>query len=643
MNEKTEYKVVTTVEEIRDYIGNAEVVAFDYETAPDDKYRDKDKAALDPAKSHIVTMSLSVREHTGIMIPVAHKIGKNIDQDEFIAFLTDFLMNPKVVKVAHNLSFESMFSYALGIVVQAPVYDTIAASQMSLKSTTEFRGLHESGLKKLAGELCGEPLPSFSSVTDGKHFDELDPTDPETIRYSCADSDFALRLMHIFNNWFDKFLPKHRWIVKNIESPTAVYLGIMKCNGVPIDYDLMLQRKEEAEVEMERIRQEIAFMIGDVNIGSNCSTNAFKKYLFQDLGLPVLKVTESNREAADDATMIMLKEWCDVNKPELSKLFTLVQEYRKWGKIKSTYIDGYLKFRNEATGRLHPNFFALSTDTGRFNCTQPNCQNMPRKTNDPIGVRNFIKAPEGHIIVSCDYSQIELRVGAHYCQDAIMLDTYRRGGDIHAATTSVIFNIPYEQAVDKHAENYKERRTIAKNVNFGTFYGLFPRGLQRTLKFKAGVEKSVEECEEIIRNLKVGYPGLTTWQEETKYQAARRKYSETRLGRRRYLPNIDSEDWGKKSFAERCSMNTPIQGTAADILKMALGRIIEELPERPWLKPILQIHDELTFIIPGDKLSEAVSYIKSCMEPQPFPEFDLPLVAEASAGPTFGKMEELED
>ena len=643
MNDTTDYKAVTTVEEILDYIGDADVAAFDYETAQDDKYRDEDKAALDPAKSHIVTMSISVREHTGIMIPVAHKVGINIDNDAFLSFLKGFLMNPKIVKVAHNLSFEAMFSYALGIVVQAPVYDTIAASQMTLKNSTEFRGLHESGLKKLASELCGEPLPSFTSVTDGKHFDELDPTDAETIRYSCADADFALRLMHIFNNWFDKFLPKHRWIVENIESPTAVYLGIMKCNGVPIDLNLMLKRKEEAEAEMERIRQEIAFMIGDVNIGSNCSTNAFKQYLYKDLGLPVLKVTESNREAADDATMIMLKEWCDLNKPELSKLFTLVQEYRKWGKIKSTYIDGYLKFRNEATGRLHPNFFALSTDTGRFNCTQPNCQNMPRKTNDPIGVRNFIKAPEGHIIVSCDYSQIELRVGAHYCQDAIMLDTYRRGGDIHAVTTSVIFNIPYEQAVDKHAENYKERRTIAKNVNFGTFYGLFPRGLQKTLKFKAGVEKSVEECEEIIANLKAGYPGLTTWQENTKYQAARRKYSETRLGRRRYLPNIDSDDWGKKSFAERCSMNTPIQGTAADILKMSLGRIIAGLPERPWLKPILQIHDELTFIIPEDKLSEAVAFIKFCMEPQPFPEFDLPLVAEASAGPTFGRMEELED
>lgn len=643
MNEKTDYKVVTTVAEIWDYIGDSKVVAFDYETAPDEAYREDEKAALDPAKSHIVTMSISVREHTGIMIPVAHRVGVNIDQGVFLDFLRKFLMDPELVKVAHNLSFEAMFSYALGIVVQAPVYDTIAAAQMTLKSRTEFRKLHESGLKKLAADLCGEPLPSFSSVTEGRDFDELNPMDTETIRYSCADADFALRLMHIFNGWFDKFLPKHRWIVENIESPTAVYLGIMRCNGVPIDLNLMLERKAEAESEMERIRQEIAFMIGDVNIGSNCSTNAFKQYLYKDLGLPVLKVTESNREAADDATMIMLKEWCDTYKPELSRLFTLVQEYRKCGKIKSTYIDGYLKFRNEVTGKLHPNFFALSTDTGRFNCSQPNCQNMPRKTNDPIGVRNFIKAPEGYLIVSCDYSQIELRVGAHYCQDAIMLDTYRRGGDIHAATTSVIFNIPYEQAVDKHAENYKERRTIAKNVNFGTFYGLFPRGLQRTLKFKAGVEKSVPECEEIIANLKAGYPGLTIWQEQTKYQAARRKYCETRLGRRRYLPNIDSDDWGKKSFAERCSMNTPIQGTAADILKLALGRIIAGLPERPWLKPILQIHDELTFIIPEERLTEAVAFIKACMEPQPFPEFDLPLVAEASAGPSFGKMEELED
>ena len=285
----------------------------------------------------------------------------------------------------------------------------------------------------------------------------------------------------------------------------------------------------------------------------------------------------------------------------------------------------------------------LSTDTGRFSCNSPNLQNCPRKTNDPIGVRKFIKAPEGHLIVSCDYSQIELRVGAFYCRDKIMMDTYRTGGDIHAATTSVIFGIPYDEALNKHAENYKERRTIAKNCNFGVFYGLFPRGLQKTLKFKAGLEKSVEDCEQIIASLKAGYPALSVWQEDVKADAHWKKYTETAFGRRRYLPNIDSDDWGKRSFAERCAMNTPIQGTAADIIKLAMGRILAGLPERPWLKPILQIHDELTFILPEEKLTEAVAFIKACMEPQPYPEFSLPLVAEASAGRSFGTMEELED
>lgn len=639
----TEYKCVTTVDGIHDYIGGSHIVAFDFETAPDDPYCEEDKAALDPARAHIVGCSFSVKEGTGIYVPIAHRIGTNIDKDAFFAFLTAFLMDKSTIKIAHNIAFESSMAYARGIVIQAPVYDTICASQMSLKSTYEFRKLNESGLKRLAEELFGEPLPSFSSVTDGKHFDELDAQDAETVRYGSADSDFALRLYHKFNGWFDRYLPKHRYIVEEIESPTAVYLGIMKTNGIPVNLPLMQERKAEAEAEMERIRKEIEFIIGDVNIGANCSTQAFKNYLYKDLGLPVLKTTETNREAADDMTMTLLKEWCDTNRPELSGLFSLVQEYRKWGKIKSTYIDGYLKYLNPVTGCIHPELFALSTDTGRMNCRNPNAQNMPRKTNDPIGVRNFIKAPEGCLILSLDFSQIELRVGAFYCRDEVMMDTYRKNGDIHAATTSVIFGVSYEEAQDKHSENYKEHRTIAKNVNFGTFYGLFPRGLQKTLKFKAGVEKSVSECEEILFNLKHGYKGLTAWQEETKAEAARRMYSETRLGRRRYLPGITSDNWGQKSFAERCSLNTPIQGTAADILKLAITRLLAGLPEREWLKPILQIHDELTFIIPEDRLSEAVAFIRACMEKKPFPEFDLPLIAEASAGPTFGMMEELED
>ena len=640
---ENDYKCVLTVADIRKYMANANVIAFDYETAPDEKFRDEEKAALDPAKSHVVGCSFSVKEHTGIYVPVAHKVGRNIDNHEFWKFMVEFLGSRKITKVAHNLAFESMFSYAKNIVILPPVYDTIAAAQLTQKGNTEFRKLGDCGLKKLAVELCKEPLPSFNDVTGGRSFDELNGEDRETVRYGAADSDFALRLMHIFNGWFEEFLPKHKWLAENVESPTAVYLWIMKVTGVPINLDLMLERKAEAEKAMQTVKENIAFIIGDINIGSNCGTKVFKDYLYKTLKLPILKTTDSNKEAADDAAMVMLKEWCNKYRPDLSGLFTLVQEYRKWGKIKSTYIDGYLKYRNTVTGRIHPNMYALSTDTGRFSCSQPNCQNMPRKANDPIGVRNFIAAPEGHYILSCDYSQVELRVGAFYCRDKVMLETYRKGGDIHAATTAVIFGVSYEEAQDKQRPAYKEQRTIAKNVNFGTFYGLFPRGLMKTLKFKAGVDKTQTECSAIIASLKAGYPDLVTWQEEAKDEAAHRMYVETSFGRRRYLPNINSKDWGQKSFAERCSMNTPIQGTAADIIKLSLGRILEGLPERLWLRPILQIHDELTFIIPKDKLQEAVTYVKDCMEQKPFPEFDVPLVAEASVGETFGNMEELED
>ena len=637
------YRCVTSVQEIQQYIGDAAVVAFDYETAPNEPYRMEEKAALDPQKNHMTGCSFSVKEHTGIYVPVAHKVGENVELTSFLQFLRAFLMDKRIVKVAHNIAFESAISYHQNIVIQPPVYDTICAAQMTLKSNYAFRKLADSGLKKLAEELCHERLPTFSDVTNGRHFDELDAQDAETIRYGCADSDFALQLYHIFNNWFDRFLPKHRYLVEEIESPAAVYLGLMKYNGVPVNADLMKVRQQEAGEQMEYIRNEIAMCIGDVPIGANCSTKAFKEYLYQTLQLPVMKVTASNREAADDATMILLKEWCDANRPELSPLFTLVQEYRKWSKIKSTYIDGYLKFRNAATGKIHPDFFALSTETGRMNCRNPNLQNCPRKSNDPIGVRNFIQAPENHLILSLDFSQIELRVGELYCREKTMLETYQNGGDIHAATTAVIFGCTYAEAQNKHRPEYKEQRTIAKNVNFGTFYGLFPKGLQSTLKFKAGVEKSIPECEEIIRNLKAGYPALTVWQNETKMTAKQKLYTETWLGRRRYLPNIRSDNWGLQSFAERCALNTPIQGTAADILKLAIVRILEGLPSRPWLRPILQIHDELTFLIPKDRLQEAVAFVKGCMEQQPFPEFDLPLVAEASAGESFGNLEELEE
>lgn len=629
-------------EEIARYIENFKLLALDIETSPLPQYRNDEKSTLDAHKSTITGMSFSVSKGSGIYVPFHHKVGLNADfVDTWQWIKQNILMNENLTLVIHNAAFETMFFYALGCVPQCKVYDTLAAAQMTLKTQTEFRKLADSGLKKLVSELLNIELPSFEDVTQRVYFDMLDSESFETIRYACADSDYALQLYHVFNKWFDENMPKHRFIVEQIESPTAVYVGLMKYNGVPLDLDLMHKKGIKASLQIDQLKEDIAIMTDGASIGANASTKDFKNYLYKTLGLPVLKTTEKFSEAVDDEALILLSEWCEQNRPELVPIFQMIAEYRKWNKLKSTYIDGYLKFLNTATNRIHPDLMPLATETGRFASRNANLQNMPRKDNDLIGIRKFIAAPRGKVLISLDFSQIELRVGAFYCRDEKMLETYRNNGDIHAQTTSVIFNIPFSEAIDKGNSHYKERRTIAKNCNFGVFYGLFPKGLQRTLKFKAGLSKSIDECYEIISNLKAGYKGLEKWQRKVKRQAAEDGYTETYLGRRRYLPDITSANWGKKSFAQRCALNTPIQGTAADILKLAMGRIIKGLSERLWLKPLLQVHDELIFEVPEDKVNEAVNFVKKCMEQQPFKGFDVPIIAEAAAGETFGTLHEI--
>ena len=640
-----DYKTIRSITEIDAYIGNAEIVAFDFETAATDAYREEEYSALDAHKSDITGISISVAAGTARYIPLRHRVGQNADVDSVMAYLRSRIFNSKrIVKVAHNLAFEAMFLYKHGIVVQEPVYDTIVAAQLTLKNDFEFRDLSDSGLKKLVPYLYGVELPTFEEVVAGRFFDELDPDDWNTCRYACADSDWTLQLYHTFNDWFDHNIPRHRFICEAIESPTAVYTGMMKYNGVGVNAALMEEKKQEAEQKILQLREKILMVVGDVDIGTNCSTAAFKSYLYKTEGLPVLKTTAKFQEAADDQAIQLLIAYCKRTRPELVEFLETVQELRKWTKIKSTYIDGYQRCINSATGRIHPDLMPMGTDTGRFAARRPNLQNMPRKGGDPIGVRQFIVSTPGSKFLDFDFSQIELRVGAFYCRDTKMMETYRSGGDIHAQTTSVIFNIPISEAVDKDNPDYKERRTIAKNVNFGTFYGLFPRGLQQTLKFKAGLEKPVEDCEAIIANLKAGYPALTDWQQATIRAARLNGYSETSFGRRRYLPNINNRaDWGKRSFAERCSMNTPIQGTAAEILKLAMKKLIAELNKRPYIRPILQIHDELLFEVDEGYEEEAIRVIRAAMEAQPFAEFDIPIVAEGEHGYCFGKLEGLEE
>lgn len=266
------YGLALTKQEIESYIGNYKLLALDIETSPLPEYRSDEKSSLDAHKSSITGISFSVSKGTGIYVPFNHKVGINADfVDTFKWIKRNILMNRNLTVVIHNASFDTMFFYALGCVPQCKVYDTLSAAQLTLKTHTQFRKLGDSGLKKLVPELFGVELPTFDEVvsqanklnvsknsgcdvgTDSACFDELDSENTETIRYACADSDYDLRLYHLFNDWFDENLPKHRLIVEEIESPTSVYVSLMKYSGVPVDLNLMKTKGSEAEAQIAQL------------------------------------------------------------------------------------------------------------------------------------------------------------------------------------------------------------------------------------------------------------------------------------------------------------------------------------------------------------------------------------------------------
>lgn len=639
------YKLVKSVEEAKAYIADNAIVAFDFETAPDAPYRNyggaREPPALDPHRAHIVGCSFSVKVGDGIYIPVAHQDGNNCNQEEFYNFLGELLTNPKIIKVAHNLEFEAKMAYAKGIVIQPKCYDTICAAQLTIKNG-QFRELKDCGLKQLAKELLGVPLPTFNVVTDGHHFDELSTLDSETVRYACADSDFALQLYHYFNNYFDSYsrmdLAGHR-VITELESVISVYCGLMNYNGCPIDLDAVEEKLDLITKVVAEKRSELNTLTG-IDVGMSCSSDSFSTYLYEELKLPQLVVTDSGNPATNKEAVQELTFWAQRNgRSDVVELLEKVTEYRQLTKLKTTYLEKFDELTDNKTGCIHPHFYHLSTATGRMSCVNPNMQNTPKPKRDPMKIRDLIKAPEGFTLITCDLSQIELRVGAFFSRDDRMLETYRTDGDIHALTTSLIYGISYEQAKDEHAYDYKNRRGMAKVVNFGSMYGLNKWGLQSRLKAMEGLRKSLGECQAVIDSILRGYPKIVLWQNNTIKRAQIERLSRTALGRIRLLPDINSRDGKVAGSEKRRALNHPIQGTAADIMKIAMCRVIKGLPSRPWLKPFLQIHDEISFVVPDDRVDEAKIFIQECMEARPFRAFDVPLKAEPSSGKSFGQLE----
>ncbi|OFV72052.1 DNA polymerase [Acetobacterium wieringae] len=637
---KTNYRMTRDVAVVADYLGDAVLIGFDFETAPQAGWRDDPRAALDPHRGEIVGVSLAVSAGSGVYLPLKHRDFDNADADAVFDYLKRRVFeNPGVVKIAHNLAFEAKFLLARGIALVAPVYDTMAAAQLIYKEEGHFRRLADVGLKTLAKDWFGLALPRFVEVVGLGSFADLDPRAQPTIDYACSDADLARRLYFLLNDWFQANIPAHENLVKGIESPVALFTARMELSGFQADAAAIAAA---AAVCQERlgIYQNDLERGGHrpVRVGKNAATNDLKAYLFSDLGLPVKKRTDTGKAALDEDAIKQLISHCrEQGLPAIAYL-EAISAYRGLNKLYKTYVLGLGEQINPATGAIHTQLFPLGTATGRFSSAAPNCQNLPAGPVHGIPVRDFFMARPGTTLVAVDYSQIELRIGAWFTGDANLLRVYREGGDIHAVTTAAIYGITLAEAGDKSHPDYKARRTVAKNINFGIFYGLYPRGLQDILRVKAGQQLSLSACEAMIFNLRRAYPGLVPWQEATRQAACYCETVDTALGRRRTLTGINAPEPGLQSHYERAALNHPIQGTAADILKLAMVRLEAGLGERPYIKPLLTVHDEIVFEVETPRLAEAIAWITEVMTAMPFPGFDVPLAVEVTVGQRYGSL-----
>lgn len=397
-------------------------------------------------------------------------------------------------------------------------------------------------------------------------------------------------------------------LYQEIELPLARVLAAMELQGVMLDKDQLLTMGKELELRIDELTEKI-YDLAEEKFNIN-SPKQMAGILFDKLGLPVLKKTKTGYSTNAEVLESLAGE---------HEIVKEILNYRQLVKLKSTYIDGLLNIIHPKTKKVHTSFNQTITATGRLSSTEPNLQNIPIRLEEGRKIRKvFVPSKEGHILLTADYSQIELRILAHIAQDKVLMEAFKEDQDIHTRTASEVFDIPMEKVT-------KAMRRHAKAVNFGIIYGLSDFGLARDLHI------SRKEAKRYIDNYFARYSGVKTWIDEIILQARETGYVTTLLGRRRYLKDILSKNYNLRSFAERTAMNTPIQGSAADIIKIAMVNIYNEMKVNKFTaRMILQVHDELVFEVPPQEISRLILLVKNEME-NAYP-LDVPLKVDMQVG-----------
>jgi DNA polymerase-1 len=563
-----------------------------------------------PMRADLVGISLSYVPHQAFYIPVGHRQQKTNDQLPLpwvVDQLKPILEDREIKKVGQNIKYDWIVLKRYGIDLQGILGDTMIASYL-LNPTK-----HHHNLGEIAQEHLDRSVTNYKEVVgSGTKAVTFDQIEIEKARdYSCEDADITLQLSHLlflklkeegFKDLFDQ-----------VEMPLVMVLAKMEMNGVKIDLDLLQEYSKEIEAQLQQKMDRIYGLAGEVfNINSS---QQLGKILFDKLKLPVVKKTKTGISTdVEVLTKLSLQH----------ELPFEILGYRNLTKLKSTYIDALPKLIHPKSGRVHTSYNQTVTATGRLSSSDPNLQNIPIRGEEGGRIRQAFIPEKGWSIVSGDYSQIELRLLAHLSQDQTLIKAFQNDEDIHARTASEIFGVPIEKVTPP-------MRREAKVINFGIVYGMSPYGLSQQL----GTEPKIAQA--YIDEYFKKYSGVQTYIEKSLEEARQKGYVITLLRRRRYLPDIHSSAAAIRQASERMAINTPLQGTAADIIKIAMIRIqnrIEEL--NLFTKMIMQVHDELVFEIPEEELQKAISMIQNEMET--VMELSVPLKVSLHSGKNWAEV-----
>ncbi|MET3915049.1 DNA polymerase-1 [Variovorax sp. OAS795] len=596
-----EYETLTTWEQFDGWLAKleaAELAAIDTETT-----------SLDEMVARIVGLSFSVEPGAAAYVPLAHNYPDAPAQlpiDEVLARLRPWLENPQKKKLGQHIKYDRHVFANHGIEVQGYAHDTMLQSYVleahrphGLASLAE-RHLGRSGISY--EDLCGKgahQIP-FSQVEIAK-----------AAEYSCEDSDQTLDV-HLAL-WPQIERDEKLRFIYQLEMDSSEALYRVERNGVMIDAPTLAAQSHELGTRIMALEQEAYELAGQpFNLGS---PKQIGEVFFTKLGLPVVKKTPSGAPSTDEEVLEKLAE----DFPLPAKIL----EHRGLSKLKGTYTDKLGQLANPRTGRVHTHYAQAVAVTGRLSSNDPNLQNIPIRTPEGRRVREAFVAPPGSVIASADYSQIELRIMAHISGDESLLRAFREGIDVHRATAAEVFGSTPDQVSS-------EQRRYAKVINFGLIYGMSSFGLARNL----GIE--TKAAASYIERYFARYPGVKAYMDETKALAKEKGYVETVFGRRLYLPEINSPNGPRRGGAERAAINAPMQGTAADLIKLSMIKVQDMLDaEQRATRMIMQVHDELVFEVPEAEVEWVRTEIPRLMAS--VADLKVPLLAEIGIGPNWDK------